>query len=88
LLHKQWLNLLIKKETLFEFTIICACKIGYKFKEKLETFLQPRLNFKAGAVGARGSDSVLSLKVSGLDSATILQSLKDILNLMKESFLK
>ena len=58
-----------------------------KIQRKLPEFLQPRLNFKSGAVGARASDSIISVKVSGLDSDTVLQTLKDILELMKESFL-
>jgi len=59
-----------------------------QMQRKLPNFLQARLNFKAGAVGARSSDSVISVKVSGLDSETIIQSMKEILLLIKESFLK
>jgi transcription-repair coupling factor (superfamily II helicase) len=59
-----------------------------KIQRKLENFLQPRLGFKPGAVGSRGSDSVISINVSGLDSDVILQTLRDILELMKDSFLQ
>lgn len=58
-----------------------------KIQRKLPNFLQPRLNFKSGAVGSRTSSSVITVNISGLDSEVILQSLRDILVLMKESFM-
>jgi transcription-repair coupling factor (superfamily II helicase) len=59
-----------------------------KIQRKLPVSLQPRLNFRPGAVGARSSDSMILVNISGLDIEIVLQSLKDILHLMKDSFLE
>jgi transcription-repair coupling factor (superfamily II helicase) len=59
-----------------------------KIQRKLPVFLQPRLHFKPGAVGARSSDSMILVNISGLETEIVLQSLKDILHLMKDSFLE
>ncbi|MDD9897683.1 MAG: transcription-repair coupling factor [Candidatus Melainabacteria bacterium] len=51
-------------------------------QRKLPAFLQSRINFKAGAVGARSSDSMISVKVSGLDTESRLTAVKDIIELL------
>lgn len=54
-------------------------------QRKLSAFLQPRINFKAGAVGARSSNSTLSLKISGMDHDTIVQTVREIVVLIKDA---
>jgi transcription-repair coupling factor (superfamily II helicase) len=54
-------------------------------QRKLSPFLQSRINFKAGAVGARNSSSTLNLKISGMDPDTVLQTVKEIVTLIRET---
>jgi len=48
---------------------------------KLPNFLQTRINFKSGAVGARSSDSMISMNVSGLDTEARLTAISDVIEL-------
>lgn len=48
---------------------------------KLPNFLQSRIIFKSGAVGARSSDSMISMNVSGLDTETRLTAISDVIEL-------
>jgi transcription-repair coupling factor (superfamily II helicase) len=57
-----------------------------QIQRKLEPLIQSKLNFKAGAVGARTSNSLLNFKTSGMDTEDIVQTLKDICLLIRESF--
>lgn len=59
-----------------------------QIQRKLPQIVQTRLNFKAGAVGARSSNSIISLKTSGLETETILNSLKDICIYIQECLAK
>ncbi len=51
-------------------------------QRQLPSFLQTRINFKSGAVGARNADSLIQVKVSGLDSDAKLQAMKDIIEVL------
>lgn len=51
-------------------------------QRQLPAFLQSRINFKAGAVGARSSDSMILVRVSGLDTEARLSAIKDIIELL------
>lgn len=53
-----------------------------KVQRTLPSFLQSRINFKSGAVGARNSDSHLSLKIEGMDTDARLQALRDIIQVL------
>lgn len=53
-----------------------------KVQRTLTAFLQSRISFKAGAVGARNSDSQLSLKIDGMDTDARLQALRDIIQVL------
>lgn len=53
-----------------------------QLQRKLPTFLQPRIVFKSGAVGARTSDSLITVKISGLSNDERLQMLKDIIEVL------
>jgi transcription-repair coupling factor (superfamily II helicase) len=56
--------------------------IWLQVQRKLEPFIQSRLNFKAGAVGARTSNSFLNFKTTGMETEAIIQALKDICKLI------
>jgi transcription-repair coupling factor (superfamily II helicase) len=50
----------------------------------LPSELTGRATFKSGAVGARNAGSLLTFRLSGFDSATRLQLLRDIIELLKK----
>jgi len=45
---------------------------------KLSPFLQSRLSFKSGAVGALNSSGIISFKISGIEAENIIETLKEI----------
>ncbi len=53
-----------------------------QLQRKLPAFMQPRIIFKSGAVGARTSDSLITVKISGLSNDERLQMLKDIIEVL------
>ena len=52
-------------------------------QRKFDTFIQSKLNFKAAAVGARTANSVMSLRITGMDEEQKLQTLKEIIQMIK-----
>jgi transcription-repair coupling factor (superfamily II helicase) len=48
-------------------------------QRKLSPFLQSRLSFKSGAVGALNSSGIISFKISGIDADNMIDTLKEII---------
>jgi transcription-repair coupling factor (superfamily II helicase) len=48
-------------------------------QRKLSSFLQSRLSFKSGAVGALNSSGIISFKISGIEAENIIETLKEII---------
>lgn len=57
-----------------------------KIQRQLHQFIQSRITFKAGAVGSRTSNSFLTFKTTGMDTEAILNALKEISLLIRDSF--